>query len=97
MDIQNYSSLHFNRTSLPLPALKILAIILHLNMKTSFILALLPAAFALPALESRQLIYIPCAGLSGTAQCCATDVLGVANLDCANRTCFCLLEYIGIY
>lgn len=34
--------------------------------------------------EDRQ-VYIPCSGLYGTSQCCATDVLGVADLDCANR------------
>ncbi|KAK1756626.1 Cerato-ulmin hydrophobin family [Echria macrotheca] len=27
--------------------------------------------------------YDPCSGLYNTAQCCATDVLGVADLDCA--------------
>jgi hypothetical protein len=26
--------------------------------------------------------YSPCNGLYSTAQCCATDVLGVADLDC---------------
>jgi len=26
--------------------------------------------------------YVPCTGLYGSAQCCATDVLGVADLDC---------------
>ncbi|KAI1269092.1 Cerato-ulmin hydrophobin family [Xylariaceae sp. FL1019] len=35
-----------------------------------------------PGLESRQ--YVACSGLYNTAQCCATDVLGVADLDCAN-------------
>ncbi|KAL0935927.1 hydrophobin precursor [Colletotrichum truncatum] len=34
-------------------------------------------------LEERQ-IYLPCSGLYGTSQCCATDVLGIANLDCGN-------------
>lgn len=29
--------------------------------------------------------YDPCSGLYDSAQCCATDVLGVANLDCASR------------
>ncbi|KAM0286457.1 hypothetical protein ACHAQH_000883 [Verticillium albo-atrum] len=38
-------------------------------------------ALAAPAAEQRQ-VYIPCSGLYGAAQCCATDVLGVANLDC---------------
>lgn len=47
------------------------------------------ALFASVALSSpvevqeRQL-YIPCSGLYGTAQCCATDVLGVADLNCAD-------------
>ncbi|KAI1214264.1 Cerato-ulmin hydrophobin family [Annulohypoxylon truncatum] len=40
-------------------------------------------AVAAPAVEERQ-TYTPCSGLYGTAQCCATDVLGVADLDCAN-------------
>lgn len=35
-------------------------------------------------LEDRQL-YAACSGLYGTAQCCATDILGVADLDCGNR------------
>jgi hypothetical protein len=43
-------------------------------------------AFAAPAqLEDRQVPYTPCTGLYGTSQCCATDVLGLADLDCANR------------
>ena len=52
------------------------------------ILALATAAIAMPAaapisgLEARQ---APVCG-SGNAQCCATDVLGVADLDCANPT-----------
>ena len=29
--------------------------------------------------------YDPCSGLYDSAQCCATDVLGVADLDCASR------------
>lgn len=45
------------------------------------------AALAAPApasdLDNRQ-TYVPCSGLYGTSQCCATDVLGVADLDCAN-------------
>ena len=38
-------------------------------------------ALAAPVVEDRQ-VYIPCTGLYGSAQCCATDVLGIANLDC---------------
>ncbi|KAK3323064.1 fungal hydrophobin [Apodospora peruviana] len=48
---------------------------------------LAPFAMALPAaqqVEERQVPYVPCSGLYGTAQCCATDVLGVADLDCGN-------------
>lgn len=44
-------------------------------------------AFAAPAaeqLDSRQ-AYTPCSGLYGSQQCCATDVLGVADLDCGSR------------
>jgi hypothetical protein len=42
-------------------------------------------AFGAPAqIENRQVPYVPCSGLYGTSQCCATDVLGVADLDCAN-------------
>ncbi|KAK0711811.1 Cerato-ulmin hydrophobin family [Lasiosphaeris hirsuta] len=42
-------------------------------------------AAALPAqVEDRQVPYAPCSGLYGTSQCCATDVLGVADLDCGN-------------
>ncbi|KAK8090028.1 cryparin [Apiospora hydei] len=46
------------------------------------------AALAAPAaeqqLDSRQ-AYVPCSGLYGSQQCCATDVLGVADLDCGSR------------
>jgi len=42
-------------------------------------------AAAPAAIEERQTPYTPCSGLYGTAQCCATDVLGVADLDCGNR------------
>ncbi|KAG5662619.1 hypothetical protein KAF25_005037 [Fusarium avenaceum] len=48
------------------------------------IIALFGAAVsALPTEEKRQ-AYIPCSGLYGTSQCCATDVLGIADLDCGN-------------
>ncbi|KAM5356689.1 hypothetical protein ACJ41O_003335 [Fusarium nematophilum] len=51
---------------------------------TSVVVALFAgAASALPAAEKRQ-TYVPCSGLYGTSQCCATDVLGIANLDCGN-------------
>jgi len=40
-------------------------------------------AIAAPTVQERQ-VYVPCSGLYGTDQCCATDVLGVADLNCAN-------------
>lgn len=42
---------------------------------------------AAPAVESRQ-TYQACTGLYGNVQCCATDILGLANLDCGSRKCF---------
>ncbi|KEY72419.1 hypothetical protein S40285_03689 [Stachybotrys chlorohalonatus IBT 40285] len=54
-------------------------------MKVFATVAVFVAAFsgalAAPVEEARQ-VYIPCSGLYGTSQCCATDVLGLANLDC---------------
>lgn len=47
------------------------------------IVALAGFAMASP-IEERQ-TYSACSGLYGTPQCCATDVLGVADLDCAAR------------
>ena len=41
-------------------------------------------ATAIPSLEERQAALL-CSGLSGTPVCCATDVLGLADLDCATR------------
>ncbi|KAK1999581.1 fungal hydrophobin [Colletotrichum falcatum] len=41
-------------------------------------------ALAAPVVEERQAVYVPCSGLYGSAQCCATDILGIANLDCGN-------------
>ncbi|KAL0472918.1 Cerato-ulmin hydrophobin family [Neurospora intermedia] len=48
------------------------------------VLSLLTIAIAAPTYGERQVPYTPCSGLYGTAQCCATDVLGIADLDCAN-------------
>ncbi|GJC92786.1 Fungal hydrophobin [Colletotrichum higginsianum IMI 349063] len=39
-------------------------------------------ALSAPVIEERQVPYIPCSGLYASSQCCATDVLGIANLDC---------------
>lgn len=43
------------------------------------------AGFAMAA-PREQRSYSPCSGLYSTAQCCAVNVLGIADLDCANRT-----------
>lgn len=42
------------------------------------------AALSSPVEVQERQLYIPCSGLYGTAQCCATDVLGVADLNCAD-------------
>lgn len=42
-------------------------------------------AAAMPAQVDQRQAYVPCTGLYATAQCCATDVLGVADLDCGGR------------
>ncbi|KAI1182992.1 Cerato-ulmin hydrophobin family [Nemania serpens] len=45
----------------------------------------IPAPAPAPAdAERRQAAAPLCSGLTSTLQCCATDVLGVADLDCAN-------------
>jgi len=46
--------------------------------------ALIPLAMAYPYFDTRQVPYIPCSGTYSNAECCATDVLGLADLDCAN-------------
>ncbi|ROV87124.1 hypothetical protein VMCG_10741 [Cytospora schulzeri] len=48
----------------------------------SAVLASTVLASPLTVLERQT--YTPCSGLYGTAQCCATDVLGVADLNCAD-------------
>ncbi|KAF1992295.1 hypothetical protein K402DRAFT_320569 [Aulographum hederae CBS 113979] len=54
---------------------------------TTFIATILASAsvtMAVPALLYRQIPVPVCTGTTGNAQCCATDVLGLADLDCAN-------------
>ncbi len=55
-----------------------------ISAATVLVAAGLVAAAPAP-IEERQ-AYVPCSGLYGGAECCATDVLGVADLDCGNRT-----------
>jgi hypothetical protein len=55
-----------------------------MQFSLAIVTLLATAISALPTEEKRQ-AYIPCSGLYGTSQCCATDVLGVADLDCGNR------------
>lgn len=62
---------------------------LFITMKVSAIAVAAFAGLSLAApaaeqVESRQ-AYTPCTGLYGSQQCCATDVLGVADLDCGSR------------
>jgi hypothetical protein len=54
------------------------------------ILALAGAAVAIPANIARQVAPL-CSGLTGSAQCCATDVLGLADLNCDNRESPCTI------
>jgi hypothetical protein len=65
-------------------------------MKATFFVTLALSTFALASplvatvqVEKRQgtAPVALCSGLSSQLQCCATDVLGVADLDCANRAC----------
>jgi len=51
-----------------------------------FTLAPLAMATAIPDFYARQAApYVACSGTFSNAECCATDVLGLADLDCANR------------
>lgn len=54
-------------------------------MQPLALLMMATAALAAPSSIDERQAYVPCSGLYGTAQCCATDVLGVADLDCGNR------------
>jgi len=54
-------------------------------MQFSTLLAFAAAAAAAPAMTSLEERQAPLC-TSGTAQCCATDVLGLVILNCANRT-----------
>lgn len=61
-------------------------------MHTSIITSLCLAATAVVAMPAKDMSSIHarqapvCSGLYNTVQCCAVDVLGVADLNCADRT-----------
>ncbi|KAF5709498.1 fungal hydrophobin [Fusarium globosum] len=54
-----------------------------MQFSVAIVTLLATAVSTLPTEEKRQ-AYIPCSGLYGASQCCATDVLGVADLDCTS-------------
>lgn len=55
-------------------------------MQFSTITALCFASMAVALPNARRQAYTPCdTGLYSSPECCATDVLGVADLDCAAR------------
>jgi hypothetical protein len=75
----------FNSNINPIIPIQFYSFTLFIMQFSVAIITLLGAAVsALPTEEKRQ-VYTPCSGLYGTSQCCATDVLGVADLDCGNR------------
>ncbi|KAJ7641034.1 Cerato-ulmin hydrophobin family [Roridomyces roridus] len=58
---------------------------MHFTALTTLVFAALTLVGASPLIAERQ-TYEACSGLYGNAQCCATDVLGVADLDCGVPT-----------
>jgi hypothetical protein len=54
-------------------------------MRFTIIAAVIPMAMALPGYINERQTAAVCSGTTGNAQCCATDVLGLADLNCANR------------
>jgi len=60
-------------------------ITMKLTTTIASFLAGLSVVLAIPVLEQRQLPLEVCTGATSNPQCCATDVLNLADLDCANR------------
>jgi hypothetical protein len=56
-----------------------------MQFSTIFAAVFAGAALALPAVDVNKRQQTVCTGTYSNAQCCATDVLGVADLNCANR------------
>ncbi|KAI1652295.1 cerato-ulmin [Daldinia loculata] len=57
-----------------------------MQLSTFFVTFLATAVLANPTKRGyagSDALYDPCSGLYDSAQCCATDVLGVADLDCS--------------
>ncbi|KAI0851932.1 cerato-ulmin [Daldinia vernicosa] len=54
-----------------------------MQLSTFFVTFLATAVLANPTKRGYETAYDPCSGLEDTPQCCATDVLGIADLDCA--------------
>jgi Fungal hydrophobin len=66
--------------------IQILSVTFIMKFTIAVIASMATIVLATPVeLVERQVAAGICNGLTGTAQCCATDVLGVADLDCANR------------
>jgi hypothetical protein len=65
-------------------------------MKLSYVsvATLIAITSASPTNVLRQAPVAVCAGSSGSPQCCATDVLGLVDLDCATRMCNNLKRYL---
>ncbi|OTA90586.1 hypothetical protein M434DRAFT_397852 [Hypoxylon sp. CO27-5] len=54
-----------------------------MQLSTFFVTFLASAVLANPTKRGYVgEVYDPCSGLYDSAQCCATDVLGIADLDC---------------
>lgn len=71
-----------------------------MQLSTFFVTVLATAVLASPSKRNygggeggTPTPYDACSGLYDSLQCCATDVLGVADLDCGTRKAFTLLEY----
>ncbi|KAF3071160.1 Cryparin [Daldinia childiae] len=71
-----------------------------MQLSTFFVTFLATAVLANPAKRGYgdSALYDPCTGLYSSAQCCATDVLGVADLDCSTPSAVPIsaLEFKGI-
>jgi hypothetical protein len=58
---------------------------INMYAATAIVALFAAVAAAAPTVQERQ-AYVPCSGIYGSAVCCATDVLGVADLNCNSPT-----------